>query len=129
MSLTLVVVSDINRVKSNVFIPVTVYRKVVVSLKHTDIRYQHLSSTSSKSLKFQIMSVLMKDRPGDLTRCVFSSILPGEHRTFKAMFVQFRWSITLGVAKVQKEASFRERKVPFAKGRFCLRKEDMYGNI
>ena len=32
-----------------------------------------------------------------------------------------------GVAKVRKEASFRERKVPFAKGRFCLRKEDIYG--
>ena len=32
-----------------------------------------------------------------------------------------------GVAKVRKEASFRERKVPFAKGRFCLRKEDIHG--
>ena len=31
-----------------------------------------------------------------------------------------------GVAKVRKEASFRERKIPFAKGRFCLRKEDIY---
>ena len=31
-----------------------------------------------------------------------------------------------GVAKVRKEASFRERKVPFAKGKFWLRKEDIY---
>ena len=28
---------------------------------------------------------------------------------------------------MRKEASFRERKLPFAKGRFCLRKEDIYG--
>ena len=31
-----------------------------------------------------------------------------------------------GVSTVRKEASFRERKVPFAKGRFYLRKEDIY---
>ena len=31
-----------------------------------------------------------------------------------------------GVAKVRKEASFRERKVPFANGRFLVRKEDIY---
>ena len=33
---------------------------------------------------------------------------------------------TMGVAKVRKEASFRKRKVPFAQGRFWLRKEDIY---
>ena len=31
-----------------------------------------------------------------------------------------------GVAKVRKEGSFRERKVPFAKRRFWLRKEDFF---
>ena len=31
-----------------------------------------------------------------------------------------------GVAKVRKEASFRERKVSFVKGRFWLRKEDFF---
>ena len=32
-----------------------------------------------------------------------------------------------GVAKVRKEASCRERNLPFAKGRFYLRKEDIHG--
>ena len=31
-----------------------------------------------------------------------------------------------GVAKGRKDASFRKRKLPFAKGRFWLRKEDFF---
>ena len=31
-----------------------------------------------------------------------------------------------GVAKVRKEGSFRESKVPFAKGRIWLRKDDCF---
>ena len=34
--------------------------------------------------------------------------------------------LSSGVAKVRKEASFRERKLPFAKGRFWLRNEDFF---
>ena len=42
----------------------------------------------------------------------------------------FKLQLTFtGVAKVRKEASFRERKVPFAKGRFWLPKEENYKKI
>ena len=64
--------------------------------------------------------------------CVF----PGLFASFR-VFPVFRhplfqnvWEqISTGVAKVRKEGSFRERKVPFAKGRVWLRKEDFADHI
>ena len=51
---------------------------------------------------------------------IFSALFASEG-SFRSLYLPW-----LGVAKVRKEASFRERKVPFAKGRFWLRKEDVY---
>ena len=55
--------------------------------------------------------------PGTLRTCAF--------RSFRSDLDQFGSDDGYaGVAKVRKETSFHERKVPFAKGRFWLRKED-----
>ena len=58
------------------------------------------------------------------------------HRIFRPFYNRFYEEINInhtllwfsqGMAKQRKEGSFRERKVPFAKGRFFLRKEDISG--